>query len=202
MPATSRNNHAAGFVQRARLLWQTSFDAFAVVDDTRRYLRVNPAACALFGTDAGRILGARIEDFTPSDQWPELERLWRVLLHRSTLGGPYEMLRADGVRTVIEFRAAREFGPGETLIVGRELIRGLPPRDTAAADGGPAELTTREREILQLAADGAASSTEIARILVLSPQTVRTHFRNACRKLDVSGRAPAVAAALRAGLID
>lgn len=44
-----------------------------------------------------------------------------------------------------------------------------------------------------------ASGAEIARALVLSPETVRTHIRNAMSKLGASSRAQAVAIALRQG---
>lgn len=194
---------AAGFVHRARLLWKTSFDALAVVDDERRYRRINPATAELFGTDVTAIIGARIEDFTPSELWPVLERLWGDLRQQGTLEGPYEMMRRDGVRALIEFRATCDFAPGEHLIAAREIVRGAPPARCAehGARGRP-RLTPRECEVLQLAADGAASTREIAEILVVSPGTVKTHFENAYRKLEVTDRASAVAAALRAGLID
>jgi DNA-binding CsgD family transcriptional regulator len=61
-------------------------------------------------------------------------------------------------------------------------------------------LTTRELEILRHAADGERGP-EIARRLVISPSTVKTHFENIYEKLGVSDRAAAVARALRAGLI-
>jgi DNA-binding CsgD family transcriptional regulator len=68
------------------------------------------------------------------------------------------------------------------------------------AEPRPNVLTAREREILQLAADGL-SGPEIAQVLVVSPGTVKTHFQNIYAKLGVSERAGAVAKALRQGLI-
>ena len=57
-------------------------------------------------------------------------------------------------------------------------------------------LTRREREILGLLADGL-SGAQIAARLVLSPETVRTHVRNAMAKLGASTRSQAVALALQ-----
>jgi DNA-binding CsgD family transcriptional regulator len=57
-------------------------------------------------------------------------------------------------------------------------------------------LTRREREILGLLAEGM-SGAQIATKLVLSPETVRTHVRNAMAKLGASTRSQAVALALR-----
>jgi DNA-binding NarL/FixJ family response regulator len=66
---------------------------------------------------------------------------------------------------------------------------------------GSAILTPRELEVIQLAAQGL-SAQEIAEQLVVSPATIRTHLENIHRKLEVSGRAAAVAKALRLGLIE
>jgi PAS domain S-box-containing protein len=62
-------------------------------------------------------------------------------------------------------------------------------------------LTTRQLEILQLAA-GGLSGPEIAERLFVSPATVKTHFQNIYEKLEVPDRPSAVAHAMREGLID
>jgi DNA-binding CsgD family transcriptional regulator len=70
--------------------------------------------------------------------------------------------------------------------------------ESAADAGGGARvpLTKREREILGLLAEGL-SGAQIAGELVLSPETVRTHVRNAMAKLGASTRSQAVALALK-----
>ena len=60
-------------------------------------------------------------------------------------------------------------------------------------------LTEREREILDLVARGLTNA-EIARRLVVSDKTVRNHVSNVFAKLQVAGRAEAVARARDAGL--
>jgi DNA-binding CsgD family transcriptional regulator len=62
-------------------------------------------------------------------------------------------------------------------------------------------LSPRELEVLRLAAEGR-SGPEIARHLVVSPSTIKTHFEHIYEKLGVGDRAGAVAYALRAGLIE
>jgi DNA-binding NarL/FixJ family response regulator len=61
-------------------------------------------------------------------------------------------------------------------------------------------LTTREREILHLAAQGH-SATEMAARLFLSPRTVETHRANLMRKLDLHTQTDLIRYALRRGII-
>jgi predicted ATPase/DNA-binding NarL/FixJ family response regulator len=61
-------------------------------------------------------------------------------------------------------------------------------------------LTKRELEVLRLVAEGQ-TDREVADALVLSPRTVNRHLSNIFTKLDVPGRAAAVAYAIRQGLV-
>jgi DNA-binding NarL/FixJ family response regulator len=72
---------------------------------------------------------------------------------------------------------------------------GVPPK------GSRGKLTRRQREILQLLADGE-STTFAARELDLSEETVKTHTKNALARLGAKNRTHAVAIALRECLID
>src|SRR5581483_11049068 len=65
---------------------------------------------------------------------------------------------------------------------------------------GYSRLTPAEREILQHLAKGA-STKDVAAKTGRSPQTVDTHIRSICRKLNCSGRREAVALATGAGWI-
>jgi DNA-binding CsgD family transcriptional regulator len=61
-------------------------------------------------------------------------------------------------------------------------------------------LSAREHEVLALAAEGA-TNPQIAAQLGISPKTVMHHTTSVYRKLGVRGRAEAVAAAYRSGLL-
>jgi DNA-binding NarL/FixJ family response regulator len=62
------------------------------------------------------------------------------------------------------------------------------------------QLTPREREILQLLADGLRNE-DIAQRLFLSVRTVQTHVQNILSKLGVHSRLEAVAFCVRAGVV-
>jgi DNA-binding CsgD family transcriptional regulator/tetratricopeptide (TPR) repeat protein len=61
-------------------------------------------------------------------------------------------------------------------------------------------LTRRELDVLRLVAEGQ-TDREVAEALVISPRTVNRHLGNIFVKLDVPGRAAAVAYAIRQGLV-
>jgi len=62
-------------------------------------------------------------------------------------------------------------------------------------------LTVREREILQLLADGM-SNADVAARLFISQETVKSHVRHILAKLEADTRTQAVAIALREAMID
>lgn len=76
-------------------------------------------------------------------------------------------------------------------------------RDIREQHAGPPrpELTTREREVLTLTAEGLTASQTGERLEV-SAATVKTHLHHLYKKLGVGGRAAAVAEAMRRGLVD
>ena len=102
-------------------------------------------------------------------------------------------------------RATRAVYGGETLVPPRmlgPLLAGLlrRKRDQDRAFERLARLTVREREVLALLAQGS-DNDGIARALVISPQTARTHIQNILGKLQVHSRLEAAAFVTRSGLL-
>jgi DNA-binding NarL/FixJ family response regulator len=100
---------------------------------------------------------------------------------------------------------ALKAGPPQELIGAiRVLSQGgsyMDPRLSSlmlarATTEGVGELSPREREVLDLLAHGMTGA-QAAKRLFLSPETVRTHVRNAMTKLEARTRVHAVALALR-----
>ncbi len=114
------------------------------------------------------------------------------------------------------FESIRGAARGEAPISGAmaaKLLRELSPREKAELPApGPEEklperpgrrglLTRREREVLQLVAEGL-SNRDIAERLRIAENTVKNHLRNILEKLHMQNRAQAVAYAIRQGWLE
>lgn len=112
--------------------------------------------------------------------------------------------------------ALRDLAAGRTVLDAgvqarlMELVRGGPvpaappaappaPAGPAAPDTSDTGLTRREVDVVRLVAEGL-SNQQVARRLVLSEATVKTHLNHVLSKLDVDGRPGLVAWAWRNGL--
>ncbi|HWD83205.1 MAG TPA: response regulator transcription factor [Kribbella sp.] len=96
-------------------------------------------------------------------------------------------------------RALEAAADGQSILdadVQRRLIEGTTAKPVPVTDSG---LTPRELEVLRLIAEGL-SNTEIARHLVVSEATVKTHINHLFAKANLRDRAQAVAYAYRLGL--
>jgi DNA-binding NarL/FixJ family response regulator len=99
-------------------------------------------------------------------------------------------------------RGVRSMAHGEAVFGPRVADKVVAFFASGARSRGPVpfpQLTDREREVLDLVAQGCDNAT-IARRLVLSDKTVRNHVSACLQKLQVASRAEAVALARDAGL--
>jgi RNA polymerase sigma factor (sigma-70 family) len=99
--------------------------------------------------------------------------------------------------------ALQAVGSGETYLsppISRQVIEGYMQRVADTTQDALATLSARQREILQLVAEGN-SSKEIARRLDLSVKTVETHRAQLMDRLQIRDVAGLVRFAIRTGLI-
>jgi DNA-binding NarL/FixJ family response regulator len=103
--------------------------------------------------------------------------------------------------------AVQTLAAGDALLdpaVTRDLVARFvaPPARPAAAPEEPrlADLTSRERHVLHLVAEGYTNA-EIAGLLTLAESTVKTHVKRILAKIDARDRAQAVVLAYRSGLM-
>ncbi|WP_156787752.1 response regulator transcription factor [Rubrobacter xylanophilus] len=125
------------------------------------------------------------------------------MLEALKAGAAGYVLKSSPLPRVIS--ALRRLLSGESPLnqeLAARLIQDLARRPGGGGNPPPAEeLTAREREVLVLMARGR-TNPEIARELVISRGTAKSHVQNIIRKLGVSDRTQAVARAFELGLIE
>lgn len=169
-----------------------------VLDDQRRLRWVNGAATALLELPREHLLGLRVDDLTPEWLRPCLEEGWPVFLRDGSIVQRRTLTLRNGSTIEVDYCATANVLPGHHLAIYMEHDHRAP---RASGDGAArAPLTPRELEVVQLLAMGLSGST-IAEQLVISPETVRTHIRNAMEKRGARTRAHLIALAMRDGLI-
>jgi DNA-binding NarL/FixJ family response regulator len=148
------------------------------IEATRRIYENDPSIRVVLLTGAGDdelgLRGLRAGAAGYLSKEVELESLPRAL--RGALDGEAAISRRLAMQLVEQYRAA--------------------PRGGAGTRPVRSSLTDREWEVLDLLGTGTTTD-EIARSLVLSPETVRSHLKNLYRKLEVNSREEAVQAASR-----
>ncbi|MGH2761736.1 MAG: response regulator transcription factor [Thermoleophilaceae bacterium] len=166
--------------------------------------------------DAARVLnGDNPPDVVIIDPWCVGVDVGEVVGRlRSELKAPIVVFTSDGgARLLSEALKAgvkgyvRKDSPSEDLIRAIEAARagefyvdpGL--SSTIVLDDADRTLSARQREILQMLADGMQTDA-VAEKLGLSTETVRTHTKRILAKLEASTRTQAVAIGIRHGLIE
>jgi DNA-binding NarL/FixJ family response regulator len=151
------------------------------LDATRRILAAQPETCVL-------ILTAH-----------ESEQLVREVLAAGARG---YVLKSDAGRVLV--RAVEALLEGQTFFtskVARLVLEGyLRSGGAEAQETGPV-LSAREREIVQLLAEGA-SNKDVARALGISVKTAETHRSNIMRKMQFASLSDLVKYAVRNKIIE
>ncbi|MCW2938429.1 MAG: two component transcriptional regulator, LuxR family [Actinomycetia bacterium] len=181
----------AGDVQRAIALVRTERPRVVVLD-------------VMLGTESGLDLLDHVRERHPDVRVLLLTAMNDVdtivsALRRGAVGWLSKTESADLVARVVRSAAGRGgWLPPELLgDVLRSLMSGA--AEPVGADRLLADLTGREREVLQCMVDGL-SRADIAAHLGLSANTVRTHTQNLLAKLGMHSALEAITLAMRSGM--
>ena len=175
-----------------------------IVDDAGRVLSANRSARLTLRRTLAELRGQAMEDLVAPDTRVDALAAKARLLQSGCIGGLFDVVGPDGSGLSALYCAVTTSTAGVHLIAFSPAgwpAEELEPPAQNLGDALVGLVTAREREVLQLAADGLSGPT-IAERLVLSPGTVKTHFAHIYEKLGVHDRAGAVARALRLGLIE
>jgi PAS domain S-box-containing protein len=177
------------------LVFERSSSAIFVLDDYRRVVQANDAALALLGQPRGEVIGASIVDRVAPSERPQSEREWLAFLRSGEYSGTRTFILADGSEAQVDFAARIAVVGKRRLAIYVAMAKSESKLSIGPSRSAAGALTNRERQVVTLIALGHETS-EIAEELHISPETVRTHVRNAMSKLGARTRAQLVANAL------
>ena len=166
-----------------------------------RFVHVNAAAERASGLSSTYWVGRHFTEPVPAEARRKVAAQFRRAVER---GEPtdFETLFVDGSGQLRGVRAQhlplRSGGEVVGVLILAFDVRLLPPEPDGLRP--EPQLTPRQREILELMASGLSTS-EIAKRLTISIETVRNHVRSVLRELNVHTRLEAIAAARRVGLL-
>ena len=121
-----------------------------------------------------------------------------VLLRAITGGAAGIIPKGKRAKTLVN--AVRAVANDEAVITPDALRRVMPLMARSSQTGVGHELTTREREVLQLLSTGT-STAALAAALSVTPATTRNHIQSILNKLGAHSRLEAVAIASRENLL-
>ena len=166
-----------------------------------RFVHMNAAAERVMGRSNADYVGRHFTDPLPTQARASVEAQFRRAAEHGE-STDFETVFVDANGQLRGVRAQHLPLRDGDKIVG-VLILGFgvrqPPVEPIGLIPHP-RLTPRQREILELIASGRSTS-EIAKELTLSTETVRNHVRSVFRELHAHTRPQAIAAAQRLGLL-
>jgi len=129
----------------------------------------------------------------------ESEQLTREVLKAGAQG---YVLKSDAGRVLVTaVEALLDGRPFFTSKIGQLVLDGYLRGKPVETDASMPALSSREREILQLLAEGR-SNKEVARVLGISVKTAETHRSNIMRKMEFGSLADLIRFAVRNKIID
>jgi PAS domain S-box-containing protein len=101
-------------------LFRAALDAVLVIDDTRTFVAVNPAAGRLLGLSPEQLVGSRLDSFLELPA-QDIQTAWKSFLATGEQTGDVRVRRPDGVVRDVEYRATAQVLPGRHLALLRDV---------------------------------------------------------------------------------
>lgn len=185
-----------------RSVFEASRNAIAILDDDRCVVDANDGVTEVLGYPYDELIGMELRELVPLAERNATDAALDQLRREGTGSGNRSLLHADGRLINVQYAGSVTELPGYGrvaiyVVIDARVIDGSENATTGEQEPG---LTPRENEVVRLVALGHTGD-EIAEELHVSPETVRTHVRNAMGKTDARNRAHLVATVLARRLI-
>jgi DNA-binding CsgD family transcriptional regulator len=135
---------------------------------------------------------------TRTEQAETRTELAKTRTERAEIRTEQAEMRTEQVESTLQLLVHNHVDPVQKL--SPRLLKGIPLKQIAGQKSPLEQLTIRQREILQLIAEGQ-NTKQIAAILKISPKTVEYHRMKLMNSLNIHDVPGLVRFALRVGLI-
>ena len=185
---------ATGWETMFWFVFNNSTNPMCLIDDQRRIVEVNDGALTVTQRTRMEVIGSPADELVAPWDRAEGQRRWHQILHTDNgeFHGTGTILRADQSELELDFAARMIRLNGRRLAI---YVLLSPGRRSSGGNGKgtpKSSLTERERQVITAIAMGH-TTPDIGKELHISPETVRTHVRNAMEKTATRTRAHLVA---------
>jgi PAS domain S-box-containing protein len=118
---TRLSSVVAASEEQYRSLFESTQDALIVLDEDRRIVSVNPAACSIFRSTCDDLLGQSLGFLALKDNHDTRPARWDDFFKTGKDRGEYSGRRSDGTFVDVEYRSVSNFSPGRHLISLRDV---------------------------------------------------------------------------------
>ena len=171
--------------EKWRGMYEQASDAILLIDDERRYVDANPAACALIGVDLVDLLGHDINVFIrplPRPDLPDTPTRWARFLSDGSDAKECTVHRLDGGVRYVSFRARANFQPGLHVCVARDIT------EQRLAEESLRRTEQLYRSLIETTGTGYLVADEQGRVLDANAEYV--HLTGHASLTDILGRYP------------
>ncbi len=145
-------------------MFELAIDAILIADDSGRYVRANPAACALLGVAEQDLLGRGIADFlAPGFEFGDS---WRTFFEKGRLSGEVRLVRPDGSILDAEFNAISQVTPGRNLSILRDVTERRRTEEALRRSEQELQLLVRTGQLFAESFDFRTTLGDVARLTV------------------------------------
>ena len=106
-----------------RAIFDNALDAMVLVDDDRRFVDANPAACELLGLTHARLCGERLDRFLDREVKDGIRDRWHEFVEKGEAKGEWRLVTSDNRRCLVEYSSKAHIIAGRHLSIWRDVTK-------------------------------------------------------------------------------
>jgi PAS domain S-box-containing protein len=109
--------------EQLRAIFDSALDAVVLLDDERRFVDANPAACELLGVERPQLCKMRMDDFVEREVALGMPQHWASFVRHGEDKGEWRLVGFDKRRCIVEYSSKAHIIAGRHLSIWRDVTR-------------------------------------------------------------------------------